>query len=56
MGKALLLPQSGVIDFVESPLKTLPFLKSVWVVRWGEDEGSGNQEEEREEELCKMKK
>ena len=35
VGRALVLPQSNVIDFVDFPWKTLPSLRSGWGVGWG---------------------
>ena len=52
-GKTLILPQTHVPDFVDSPWDDLPLL------RVDEEWGRGKQQEEREWELklvCKMRK
>ena len=44
--RALVLPQSYVLDFVESPWKALPSLRSGLGVRWGK---RWREQEERRE-------
>ena len=35
VGRVLVLPQSNVLDFVDSPRKSLPSLRCQWGLRWG---------------------
>lgn len=39
VGRALVLPQNNVLDFVESPWEALLSLRSGWWVEWGEGGG-----------------
>lgn len=55
-GRALILPQCDVTNFVDSPRKAPTSLRHRWGLGWGE---VGEQEEEREGKLglvCKIKK
>ena len=57
VGRALVLPQSHVLDFVDSPWEALPSLRSGWGLGLGVREGSWReQKEERKWEMHLLNK